>query len=102
MDATIAMSNAGTNIADWREDIRARIRQADERIDRNYDRGALTREEARRLSHELRTILAKIDHMKQDGRISPRERERIIDDLDRLDRHISREKNDDDRRDRRW
>jgi hypothetical protein len=37
--------------------------------------------------------------MKEDGQFSPRERKRINYDLDRLERHITREKRDEDARD---
>ncbi|MBK8477401.1 MAG: hypothetical protein IPL39_14200 [Opitutaceae bacterium] len=61
-------------------------------------RGSLTRQESHRLRRELGDILATIDRMKDDGRLSSRERDRINEKLDRLDRDIRREKRDDDRR----
>ena len=79
-------------------EIRSRIHDARERIDRGIEKGSLTRHEARKLIEELDSILGRLDRMKEDGRLSPREREKIIRDLDRLDRHITREKRDDDRR----
>ena len=42
------------------------------------------------------SILRKIDRMKDDGKLSQKEREKINRDLDRLDRDITREKRDDD------
>lgn len=85
---------------DWRGGIRARIHHAQERIDRGIDRGSLTRPEAQRLKGELDGILYKIDRMKDDGHLSPREREIISRNLDKLDRDISREKHDRERRSR--
>jgi len=82
---------------EWREGIRARIHDARESIDRGIEKGRLTRHEARKLNEELGRILDKIDLMKEDGHLSRREREKINEDLDRLERHIRREKRDDDR-----
>jgi hypothetical protein len=83
---------------DWHGGIRTRIHAAHERIDRGIERGSLTRHEAQRLKEELNGILRKIDRLKADGRLDPREREIINRDLDRLDRDIYREKHDNDRR----
>jgi len=83
---------------DWHGGIRTRINTEYERIERGIERGSLTRHEARMLKGELDGILIKIDRMKQDGRLSEREREIIHRDLDRLHRDISREKRDDNRR----
>jgi hypothetical protein len=91
---TIAISYADRE--DWRGGIRTRIHEAQERI----ERGSLTRHEAKRLNEELDRILDKIEHMKADGRLNPREREIINRDLNRLDRDISREKHDRERRPR--
>lgn len=93
---TIAIGYADRE--DWRWGIRARIHEAHQRIERGIDRGSLTRHEAQRLREELDGILAKIDRMKADGHLDPREREIINRDLDRLDRDISREKHDRERR----
>jgi hypothetical protein len=81
---------------EWRGGIRTRIHEAKGRIDRGIERRTITRHEARRLQGELDRILDKIDRMKEDGYLSPREREKINHDLDRLDRDITREKRDDD------
>jgi uncharacterized coiled-coil DUF342 family protein len=81
-----------------RGEIRSRIQDARERIERGIERGSLTRPEARRLAGELDRILERIDRMRDDGHLSPRERERINRDLDRLERHITREKRDGNRR----
>ena len=83
---------------DWRGGIRTRIHDARESIERGIKRGTLTKHEARGLREELDGILNKIDRMKEDGHLSPREREKINRDLDRLDRHIAREKHNDDTR----
>ena len=83
---------------DWRGGIRSRIRSAHEEIERGKARGSLTHKESLRLKRELDNILVMIDAMKDDGRLSPHERDRINGSLDRLDRDIRREKRDDDRR----
>ena len=82
----------------WHGGIRERIREDHRRIEHGIERGSLTREEARYLGHELDSILDKIDWLRRDGRLNPREREMIHRDLDRLERNIRREKRDDDRR----
>jgi hypothetical protein len=83
---------------DWRGEIRTRVHDAKARIERGIEQGSLTRQEARGLHKELDGILYKIDRMKDDGRLSPKERDIINRDLDRLNKHITREKRDDDRR----
>src|SRR5512140_2715204 len=90
----VAMSSAERE--DWRGGIRTRIHDARESIERGIKRGTLTHHEARGLKDELTGILNKIDRMKEDGHLSQRERENINRDLDRLERHIAREKHDDD------
>jgi len=77
---------------DWHGGIRSRINVEYERIERGIERGSLTRPEAHRLRQELDHILNKIDRMKRDGYLDPREREIINRDLDRLDRDITMEK----------
>lgn len=83
---------------DWRGGTRTRIQDSKQKIEQGIERGTLNRHEARRLNKELGKILYKIDRMKADGRISPREREKINRDLDRLDRDIFKEKRNDNRR----
>ena len=83
---------------DWHGGIRSRVNTEYQRIERGVERGSLTRHEARMLKGELDGIIGKIDRMKRDGYLDPREREIINRDLDRLHRDISREKRDDDRR----
>ena len=73
-------------------EIHSRINIEYERIERGIERGSLTRIEARGLKQELNHILNKIDRMKRDGYLDPREREIINRDLDRLDREITLEK----------
>jgi len=96
MFGTAATSHAERG--EWRGGIRSRINTEYQRIERGIERGSLTRHEARRLKGELDRIIYKIDRMKDDGYLSPRERDIIDRDLDRLHRDISREKRDDDRR----
>ena len=86
------------NFREWRGGIRARIHEAEDRIDWGIERGALTRNEAERLHQELSGIFYEIDRMKEDGQLDERERDIINRDLDRLDRDISREKRDSDHR----
>jgi len=82
---------------DFRGGIRTRIQDAKQKIEQGIENRSLTRREAKKLTKELDGILHKIDRMKEDGKISQRERERINRDLDRLDRDIAKEKHDDDR-----
>ena len=81
---------------DWRGGIRTRIHEAKQRIEQGIEKGSLTRHEAKKLHKELDRILHKIDRMKEDGHLSPKEREKINHDLDKLDRDITKEKHDDD------
>jgi ribosomal protein S20 len=83
---------------DWRGGIRTRIQDSKQKIQQGVERGTINRQESRKLNKELGKILYKIDRMKADGRISPKEREKINRDLDRLDRQIFKEKRDDNRR----
>jgi hypothetical protein len=93
-----AVSTAPAVQIDWRGGIRSRIQASKQKIEEGIEQGTLNRREARRLNKELGKILNKIERMRADGRLSQGERERIIRDLDRLDRDIFREKRDDDRR----
>ena len=83
----------------YADSINQRVRHAYERIDRGIHRGALTREEAHRLKRELRGIRDEEAQMLADGRLSHHERERLNRQLDRLERHISNLKHNDERRD---
>lgn len=93
--AAILLGTTATGQAyerDWHGGIRARINMEYERIERGMERGSLTRPEAHRLRQELEHILQRIDRMREDGYLDPREREVINRDLDRLDWDITREK----------
>jgi septal ring factor EnvC (AmiA/AmiB activator) len=79
---------------DWRVGIRSRIQTSKQKIEHGINRGTLNRHEARKLNKELGKILQKIDRMKADGRISQGERNKIIRNLDKLDRDIFKEKHD--------
>ncbi len=70
------------------------------RIERGIEHGSLTRHEANKLLGELHGIRERIDRMRDDGHLDPRERDIVHHDLDRLERHIALEKSDDDRRPR--
>ncbi len=79
-------------------DIDHRIGVANDRIDRGFDSGALTRGEADRLKRELNAIRDDEARMTADGRLSRHEKERLDRELDRLERRISRLKHNDHRR----
>jgi len=79
---------------DWRGGIRSRIQTSQQRIDQGINQGTLNRREADRLNAELGAILNKIERMRADGYLDPGERNNIINDLDRLDRDIYKEKHD--------
>jgi hypothetical protein len=96
---TVMMFGTATiSHADWRGGIRSRVNIEYQRIERGIESGLLTRHEAGRLKGELDGIIYKIDRMKDDGYLSPRERDIINRNLDRLHRDISREKRDANRR----
>jgi septal ring factor EnvC (AmiA/AmiB activator) len=75
-----------------------RIDHMEARIERGIKSGELTRPEAAKLREELREIRKREHRMREDGRLSERERSALHADLDRLDRHITREKHDDQQR----
>lgn len=79
-------------------DIHKRIRTAHEKIDRGIESGALTREEAHRLKGELNAVRDDEARMRADGRLNRHERERLDRELDRLEKHISRLKHNDNRK----
>jgi len=79
---------------DWRGGIRSRVQESKQKIVQGIERGTLDRHEADKLNAELGTILNKIDRMKADGYLSQGERDKINNDLDRLDRDIFKEKHD--------
>ena len=80
MFGTLATANAEQG--DWRGGIRSRIQEARQKINKGIERGTLDRREAGRLNKELGNILNKIERMKEDGRLSLREREKINRNLD--------------------
>ncbi len=94
----VALTLPVTVAADRGGSIPERVHQMERRIDQGARSGSLTRREADRLRGELRGILRKEERMRHDGRLSPRERDVLHADLDRLDRHITIEKHDDQRR----
>lgn len=79
---------------DWRGGIRSRIQESKQKIEQGINRGTLNRHEADKLNAELSAILYKIDRMKADGYLNQGERDNIINDLNRLDRDIFKEKHD--------
>jgi septal ring factor EnvC (AmiA/AmiB activator) len=78
--------------------IHERMDHMEVRIERGIKNGDLTRREAEGLRTELREIKRREQRMRDDGRLSERERVKLHEDLDRLDRHITREKRDDQKR----
>ena len=80
------------------QSIQERMEHMEKRIDRGIASRELTRREADQLREELREIRHKERRMRADGRLGQRDREILNADLDRLNRHITREKRDDDTR----
>ena len=78
--------------------IHERMDHMEVRIERGIKTGDLTRREAEGLRTELHEIKRREQRMREDGHLSDRERTKLHADLDRLDRHITREKRDDQRR----
>lgn len=78
--------------------ISERVDFAHRRIERGIETGQLTREEAHRLKEEFRHILDDERRMSADGRLDRGERERLHEELDRLERHISYLKHNDEHR----
>ena len=78
--------------------VHERVEHMEARIERGIKSGDLTRREADGLRKELREIKQRERRMRDDGRLSERERNALHADLDRLDRHITREKRDDQQR----
>ena len=79
-------------------DIGQRIARAEAHIERGVQSGAITRGEAHRLKGELRDIREDEARMLRDGRLNHREKERLENQLDSLEKNIYRAKTDDDRR----
>lgn len=73
-------------------EIDSRIQQAQGRINRNAERGNLSRRDARRLTDELNDIRRTEARMKRDGRLDRREREILDERLVQLNNEISAER----------
>lgn len=82
--------------------ITERVDFAHQRIEHGIRSGALTREEAHRLREEFFRIRRDEDRARADGHLDHRERERLNAELDRLERHISYLKHNDERRGSSW
>lgn len=78
--------------------IRQRVIQAYERIERGIRSGALTREEAHQLKHDLNRVRDDEARMKADGILFPPEIARLEKELNRLEKRISRLKYNDNTR----
>jgi hypothetical protein len=73
-------------------EIDSRIQQAQGRINRNAERGNLSRRDAKRLTDELNDIRRIEARMRRDGRLDRREREILDSRLDRLNGEITADK----------
>jgi hypothetical protein len=71
------------------QNINQRIRIANDGIERGIRSGALTREEAHALRKELDYVHNEEARMRADGRLNYQERQRLDQELDRLERHIA-------------
>lgn len=92
--AAPAMANHG-----WSDPaIGQRQERLAERIDRGWRSGDLSRPEYRRLRMELADISREEHYFMNDGRLSPRERDRLHARLDQLDRAVYVERHDGERR----
>ncbi|TWO64889.1 hypothetical protein FN976_27695 [Caenimonas sedimenti] len=72
-------------------EIRLRIREAGERIERGERRGRLNDREARRLRRELREVRDLEARMSRDGWVDRREREELSSRVQELHRHVTKE-----------
>jgi polyhydroxyalkanoate synthesis regulator phasin len=79
-----------------------RVEIAQRRIEQGVRSGALTHNEANRLRGELSHVARAEDRARADGHLDRRERERLNDQLDRLERRISHLKHNDVSRDDGW
>jgi len=79
--------------------INERVNLAFEKIKRGIESGYLTRQEADRLWNELNKVRDDEARLKADGRLTKNERARLEIELDRLEKHISTFKHNDQRRD---
>jgi hypothetical protein len=96
--AALAALVAGSAHAAPPGSIHERIDRAQARIEHGRRTGQLTREEAMRLRGEFQRILDDESRARADGRLDRRERDRLHHELDRLERHISMLKHNDDMR----
>ena len=71
-----------------------RQHRLEQRIERGWRSGELTRREYRRLQHELRDIERMEHFFRSDGRLSPHERGELHARLDHVAREVYREKHD--------
>lgn len=81
----------------WQGDIRERLDRIAIRIDRGYERGALTRGEAQRLRYELNNVQRLAARYSYDG-LSGRERGDLERRINWLQDRVRWERQDDDRR----
>jgi|RhiMethySRZTD1v2_1073278.scaffolds.fasta_scaffold2776533_2 hypothetical protein len=97
--ALLSAATSGVAQAEMREpSLNAREYRVEQRIDRAWRAGELTRSEYRRLSAELRDIERNERYFMQDGRLTLRERDVLQARLDTLARAVYREARDDERR----
>lgn len=89
--AVPAMAQRGDDRVDARQD------RQQQRIEKGYRSGDLTRHEARRLADGQKRIDRMQHQAYRDGRVTPRERQRIHEEVARQDRRIYRERHDGDR-----
>lgn len=89
--AGLAMAAPAVSIAE-------RVDRAHQRIEHGVRTGQLTREEAMRLRGEFMHVRDQEARARADGHLDRRERERLHRELDRLERHISVLKHNDERR----
>lgn len=95
--------DVGPSDNNWRDDDRQlgvdqRQARLQERIQRGFDNGRLTRPEARRLQRELEDIEAKQRAFEADGRLGRREEATLQNDLDALAARARNQLRDDERR----
>ncbi len=81
----------------WHSGIRARIHEAQERIERGVEQGRLSHRDAHRFREELRGIEETFVRMREDGPLDYEEQGRIHRALGRLNAEISMEKREHDR-----
>ncbi len=74
--------------------VERRLDQREEMIRRGVQSGALTPQEARKLTKEQQRLERQVDRIQADGRITPQERFRLQHKLDQADRRLYRELHD--------